>query len=138
MSTELGPRTRVFPALLVLLLGLAGLPAAVTARTPDGQQIAESIKLPAGERISRLSPVLWRIRSQKIPGRELYRPLPVADVDQSLYQTLTRTMEDFGFNMGGWSDEPDLQSLLRSAQCAVYCAYRKPSDNRHPSADHSV
>jgi zinc protease len=53
MSTELGPRTRAFPTLLVLLLGLAGLPAAVTARTPDGQQQAESIKLPAGiERVT--------------------------------------------------------------------------------------
>src|SRR5262245_45458310 len=53
MSTELRPKTKLLPALLVLLLSLSGLPATVAARTPDGRQQAESIKLPAGvERVT--------------------------------------------------------------------------------------
>src|SRR5262245_23557773 len=48
MSTELRPKTKLLPALLVLLLSLLGLPTTVAARTQDGRQRPDRIKLQAG------------------------------------------------------------------------------------------
>jgi len=65
--------------------------------------------VPYESRIGRFSPVLWRIRSEQWPGRELYRPLPISDVDLTLYESLLQTLEGFGFNVQGWTGEPDLR-----------------------------
>jgi zinc protease len=63
MRTEPGRRTKL--ALLVLLVGLAGLPATVAADTPDSRQQTESIKLPAGiERVTSVEGITeYRLRN---------------------------------------------------------------------------
>ncbi len=69
----------------------------------------DRVDLPQVDFLGRFSPVLWMIRSEKIPRRELLRPLPYDDVDLRLRDTLTSTLEEFGFTMRGWPERPSLR-----------------------------
>jgi hypothetical protein len=69
----------------------------------------QSVELPADGRLGRFSPVVWHVRSALAPGREFFRPLPVSDVDLALRDTLTHTLEGYGFNLRGWDELPPLR-----------------------------
>lgn len=113
-------------ALLVLVLTLAscapvGLPAldmeSLSLLRLEYLERAERLPsinidrvfLPELNHLGRLSPMLWRIRSESLPQRELLRPLPIEDVDLRLRETFSKTLQEFGFTMKGWTGQPDLR-----------------------------
>ncbi len=69
----------------------------------------DRVDLPQVDYLGRFSPLLWMIRSENIPRRELLRPLPYEDVDLRLRDTFSRTLEEFGFTMQGWPGLPSLR-----------------------------
>jgi hypothetical protein len=69
----------------------------------------DRVELPQVDYLGRFSPLLWMIRSESLPRRELLRPLPYEDVDLRLRDTFSRTLEEFGFTMRGWPGRPSLR-----------------------------
>ncbi len=79
----------------------------------------DRIDVPREEFLGRYSPVVWRIRSELAAGGEVFRPLPVDDLDLQLRESLMRTLEDFGFNMRGWTSTPGLRMRVEVARLVL-------------------
>jgi hypothetical protein len=114
---------------LICLIGFAFLAGCGAARGPslDPDDIAllrleyleraaqlptlnlDRIELPDQQHLSSFSSMVWRVRSDMAPGRELFRPLPVANVDLLLHDRLVRKLEEYGFNIRGWQRSPELR-----------------------------
>ena len=88
----------------------------------------DRIDLPTERRLGNFSQMVWRIQSDSHPGRELFRPLPVPDVDLLLRRSMVHTLEEYGFNMSHWQ-RPSLR-LRVEVEKLVLSSLDKPTDTR--------
>lgn len=127
-------RSRLLPLLTTGLLAITACQSASTPRL-DGANLAllrleylelaedlpavnlQEIEVPAADTPSRFSEMVWEVRSDDFPARDLFRPLPVEDLDLVLYASLTRTLEDFGFTVRGWPGRPELRMRVEVERC---------------------
>ncbi|MBN2170915.1 MAG: hypothetical protein JW819_06320 [Candidatus Krumholzibacteriota bacterium] len=127
-------RARLLPLLTTSLLMITACRPAAPPRL-DGANLAllrleylelaenlpavnlQQIEIPDTATPSRFSEMVWEVRSDDIPKHELFRPLPVEDLDLILYASLTRTLEDFGFTVRGWPGLPELRMRVEVARC---------------------
>jgi hypothetical protein len=72
----------------------------------------QDIQVPEVRHVGLLSPVVWCVEAPELPGQPLYRPLPVRDLSSLLRDSLSRTLESYGFSLSRRGDPPSLSLIV--------------------------